>query len=89
MLAEGMQPPNWYRPSYRVRPVRMPFHLRAKPFGTIDNDAPAGIALVGPRRVLLDDGRIVSIDLQNIAAAGEPALWYPYGAGSFGAELML
>ena len=83
------QPPNWYRPSYRVRPQRMWFHLRAKPFGVIDREAPEAIALVGPRRALLDDGRVVDLRLQEIAAVGEPALWYPYGAGSFGAELML
>jgi hypothetical protein len=89
MAVSDDQPPNWYRPSYRVRPQRMWFHLRAKPFGVIDRDAPQAIALVGPRRALLGDGRLVDLRLQEIAAVGEPALWYPHGAGVFGAELML
>lgn len=88
-LADGMQWPNWFRPSYRVRPRRMPFHLRAKPFGTVDRDAPEAIALLGAQRLLLEDGRVVSVDPGNILAAGEPGRWYPHGAGSFGAELML
>jgi hypothetical protein len=88
-LTNGMQWPNWYRPSYRIRPLPMPFHLRARPFGAIDGGAPEAIALVGPRRVLLEDGALVPIRLDRVHAAGKPDGWYPYGAGSFGAELML
>jgi hypothetical protein len=88
-LANGMQWPNWYRPSYRIRPLPAPFHLRARPFGMIDGEAPEAIALVGARRVLLEDGSLVPIRLDRVHAAGDPNVWYPYGAGSFGAELML
>ena len=88
--------PNWYRPSYRSRPVRAPFHLRALCDVTeIDDGLPRAMALLAPPeplllRVLCADGgqifpatgRITRID----AVAGE-ARWYPYGAGSFGAEM--
>jgi hypothetical protein len=40
-------PPNAYRPSYRIRPVRAWHNLRALPFGTI-GDAPRAIALLAP-----------------------------------------
>ncbi|HKO58311.1 MAG TPA: hypothetical protein VJ276_20775 [Thermoanaerobaculia bacterium] len=88
-VTNGMQWPNWYRPSYRIRPLPMPFHLRARPFGIIDDAAPEAIALVGTRRVLLEDGSVVAIRLDRVHAVGKPDGWYPYGAGSFGAELML
>jgi hypothetical protein len=88
-LTNGMQWPNWFRPTYRMRPVPVPFHLRARPFGAVDAAAPEAIALVGARRVLLEDGALVPIRLDRVHAAGKPNGWYPYGAGSFGAELML
>ena len=89
--------PNAYRPSYRVRPVRMPMHLRLECDVTeIERDRPVAVALLAPvssvLRVLIDDGtrawpstvRITRID----AVSGERS-WYPYGGGSFGAEMML
>jgi hypothetical protein len=90
--------PNWYRPSYRVRPMRMPLHLRLECDVTaIERDRPVAVALLAPAdrltlRVLVDDGdrsfpatvRVTRID----AVAGE-RIWYPYGGGSFGAEMML
>jgi hypothetical protein len=90
--------PNWYRPSYRVRPIRMPLHLRLECDVTaIERDRPVAVALLAPAdrltlRVLVDDGerafpatvRVTRID----AVAGE-RIWYPYGGGSFGAEMML
>ncbi len=88
-LTGGMQWRNWFRPSYRVRPLPMPFHLRARPFGVIDEAAPEAIALVGTRRVLLEDGSLVPIRLDRAHAVGKADGWYPYGAGSFGAVLML
>jgi len=91
-------PPNWYRPGYAVRPVRAWLNIRALPFGRIDPDAPAGIALLEPvhgtsLRVLCVDGDAVfptTVDASHIAAVSraEP-VWYPYAAGSFGAEMML
>jgi hypothetical protein len=91
-------PPNWYRPGYAVRPVRAWLNIRALPFGRIDPDAPLGIALLEPIhgttvRVLCVDGDDVfptTLDASHIAAVSraEP-VWYPYAAGSFGAEMML
>lgn len=89
--------PNAYRPSYRVRPVDMPFHLRATPFGTIDRNAPEAVSLLAPpernrARVLVIDGDDVypaTITVTHVRAVGEPVMWFPYAAGSFGAELLL
>ncbi|HXA19963.1 MAG TPA: hypothetical protein VN380_23490 [Thermoanaerobaculia bacterium] len=91
-------PPNWYRPGYAVQPVRAWLNIRALPFGSIDKRAPLAIALLGPAegtmlRVLCDDGEAVFptiVEAGRIAAVSrdEPA-WYPYAAGSFGAEMML
>jgi hypothetical protein len=88
-LTGGMQWPNRFRPSYRIRPLPMPFHLRARPFGVIDEASPEAIALVGARRVLLEDGSLVPIRLDRVHGVGKTEGWYPYGAGSFGAALML
>ena len=95
--------PNWYRPSYRTRPVRMPLNVRMECDVTeIERERPIAVALLASvrdaasrglsLRVLVDDGekawpatvRVARID----AVAGERT-WYPYGGGSFGAEMML
>jgi hypothetical protein len=91
-------PPNWFRPGYSVRPVRAWLNIRALPFGRIDAAAPLAIALLEPvhgtaLRVLCVDGTAVfpvTIDASHISAVSpaEP-VWYPYAAGSFGAEIML
>ncbi len=91
------QPPNWFRPSYRLRPRRAWFHLRAEGFGRIDEELPEAIALLAPigermMRVLCIDGdRVFPTALQvgRIGAAHPTSTWYPYGAGAFGAEMML
>ena len=67
------------------------------PFGVIENDLPEAVALLAPvsrreLRVLCIDGRAVfptTLPLRPILAARPTATWYPYGAGAFGAELML
>jgi hypothetical protein len=91
-------PPNWYRPGYAVRPVRAWLNIRALPFGRIDPDAPLGIALLEPvhgttLRILCVEGADVfptTVDASHIAAVSRAeAVWYPYAAGSFGAEMML
>ncbi|MEA2325249.1 MAG: hypothetical protein QOE68_208 [Thermoanaerobaculia bacterium] len=91
-------PPNWYRPGYAVRPVRAWMNIRALPFGRIDPDAPLGIALLEPvhgtaLRILCVDGGDVfptTLDASHIAAVSRAKpVWYPYAAGSFGAEMML
>ena len=90
--------PNWYRPSYRVRPVLAPFSLRAACEVTqIDEDLPRAIALLAPIErltlsVLCVHGQDVfpaTVRVARIDAVSEAVRWYPYGAGSFGAEMML
>ena len=87
--------PNWYRPSYRVRPVRAPFSLRAEcAVKNIDEDLPRAIALLAPVErltlsVLCTHGEDVfpaSVRIARIDAVSDVTRWYPYGAGSFGAE---
>ncbi|MCU1231730.1 MAG: hypothetical protein JWO97_4614 [Acidobacteria bacterium] len=83
--------PNVFRPTYRQRPIAMPFNLRAKPFGTIE-DAPLAIAIVNGSQLLCVDGSaifLMPLRIDDIRAVGEPQRWYPHAAGSFGAELML
>jgi hypothetical protein len=89
---------NFYRPSYRMRPVHMPFNLRLEHHATaIDEDLPRAIALLAPvdgpeLRVLIEDKASVypsTIRVGKIEAVAEERAWYPYGAGSFGAEMML
>lgn len=90
--------PNWYRPSYRVRPVRAPFSLRAScDVNQIDEDLPRAIALLAPierltMSVLCVRGTDVfpaTVRVSRIDAVSTAVRWYPYGAGSFGAEMML
>ena len=90
--------PNWYRPSYRVRPVHAPFSLRASCDVTqIDEDLPRAIALLAPierltMSVLCVRGADVfpaTVRVARIDAVSTTVRRYPYGAGSFGAEMML
>ncbi len=95
----GEEPwPNWYRPSYRSRPVLAPFHLRVLCDVTaIDEDLPRAIALLAPPEPLLlrvlcagrDHVFPATIRVMRIDAVAREARWYPFGAGSFGAEMML
>ncbi|HEX6159019.1 MAG TPA: hypothetical protein VF111_02565 [Thermoanaerobaculia bacterium] len=95
---------NWYRPSYRVPPLRMPMHLQLRCESDAlrcESDAleeaPRAIALLAPPHgpilsVLLDDGARAwpaTIRAGKVRAAGGDLTFYPYGAGSFGAEMML
>jgi hypothetical protein len=90
--------PNWYRPSYRVRPVRAPLNLRIECLVTdVDRSLPVAVALLGPvdlqaLPLLIDDGERpfpATLRLGRIEAVATAKEWYPYGAGSFGAEMML
>jgi hypothetical protein len=91
------EPPNVYRPSYRMRPVPAWHHLRAIPFGVIDKRLPRAVALLAPPdpptlQLLCVDGErsfVARVEVRSVRAAGEAAHWYPYAAGAFGAELML
>ena len=96
--ATGDECPNAYRPSYRAPPIRIPHNIRLEhEVSDIDPDLPRGIALLGPIgegtvRVLVVDGERVypaTISFTEIKAVGREREWYPYDAGSFGAELML
>lgn len=90
-------PPNWFRPTYRMPPRRAWFHLRVDPLGEIDAGLPLAIALLAPVhkggvRLLCVDGHAVypaTIEVRRVLAARPTRTWYPYGAGAFGAELML
>jgi hypothetical protein len=75
----------------------MRFNLRLEhAVTTIDEDLPSAVALLAPAggttlRVLIEDERGVypaSVTVGKIAAVGQNRVWYPYGAGSFGAEMM-
>jgi hypothetical protein len=89
--------PNWYRPSYRTRPLRMPFHLRAAPHGDIDPQLPIAIALLAPVErniihVLCVDGDDVfpaTVAIERVLAVGSAVRWYPHAAGAFGAEMLV
>jgi len=89
--------PNVYRPSYRVRPVRMPMQLRLECDVTeIEEDRPVAVALLAPvssvLRVLIEEGRRAypsTVRITRIDAVSDRRTWYPYGGGSFGAEMML
>ena len=89
---------SFYRPSYRVRPLRMPFNLRLEhESDAIDADLPRAVALLAPAdgltlRVLIEEKTRVypgTVRVAAIRAVSREAVWYPYGAGSFGAEMML
>jgi hypothetical protein len=90
--------PNAWRPSYRLAPRRMPMNLRIDaPREVIDVSLPRAVALLAVQqdrtfRVLLDDGtrsRVATLRIDRVLAASGVGNWYPYGAGSFGAEMML
>ena len=90
--------PNWFRPSYRIAPRRMPMNLRIEAAEeAIDPSLPCAVAALAPAsgesvRVLLDDGVRswpATIRFGNVLAVSSRRSWYPYAAGSFGAEMML
>ena len=89
--AEG-EPPNWWRPSYRVRPVRAWFNLTALPFGRLDESAPRAVAVLDGGEVLVVDGdRVYAAPLNpgRVLAVGGAAEWYPFGAGVWGADVLI
>ncbi len=88
--------PNWFRPSYRVRPIRAPHNLRLEcEVREVDANLPEAVALLAPvddltLRVLCADGSKVYptvVRVARIEAVGAPTKWYPYAAGCFGAHL--
>jgi len=85
------EPPNWWRPSYRARPVRKWFHRRADDFGEIDESLPVAIASTSGGFLCVDGERsfLTPAQLDNVRAVRSTNTWYPQGAGCFGAELVL
>ncbi len=86
------EPPNWYRPSYRVRPFRAWFNLMALPFGKLDDSAPRAVARLGGDEVLCVDGeRVYATVLKaaTVLAVGGAVEWFPFGAGAWGADMLL
>lgn len=86
------EPPNWYRPSYRVRPFRAWFNLMALPFGRLDDSVPRAVARLGGDEVLcVDGGRVYATVLgpAAILAVGGAEEWFPFGAGAWGADILL
>lgn len=90
--------PNWWRPSYRSRPVRMPLHLRAiSPDHNINYSVPEAVALLAPvagnvLQVICvdgDDAFTTTIAVERVLAVKPTPRWYPYAAGSFGAEMLV
>jgi hypothetical protein len=90
--------PNWYRPSYRVRPARGPLNVRVEcGVREIEEDRPIAVALLAPveglvLRALIEDRKRVypsTVRVTRIDAVARETTWYPYGGGSFGAEMML
>ena len=90
--------PNWYRPSYRARPVRAPLNVRLEPAGSIaDQSLPLAVAVLAASpdlkvRLLVDDDLRSSIIEGRLAAvtfAGPPDVWFPHGAGVFGADAVI
>jgi hypothetical protein len=73
------EPPNFYRPSYRVRPIKQWMNVRVIPFGTMQ-PAPKVIALVDGGKALVEhEGRVfvtrLRVDRVNAAAeSGEMLL---------------
>ncbi len=90
-------PPNWFRPSYRARPVRAWFHLHVDDLAEIDRELPEAIALLAPihdrtLRVLCEDrdrAFVSEINVDRVIAAKASADWFPYAAGCFGAAMNL
>jgi hypothetical protein len=86
------EPPNWYRPSYRVRPLRAWFNLMALPFGKLDDAAPRAVARLDDGDVLCVDGGDVfatALPPGRILAVGGAEEWFPFGAGAWGADMLM
>jgi hypothetical protein len=86
------EPPNWYRPSYRVRPVRMPLNVRLEADDAPFVPAPLVTGLAHDGRLLIDDGErswIASGSVQEVLAVERARTWFPYGAGAWASETLV
>jgi hypothetical protein len=93
--SDGPEWPNWYRPSYRMRPMRTPFNLVARCSVTdVEPDLPRAVALLAPPHGLILEVLCVENDevfpatarIVRIDAIGEPVRRYPFGAGVWAGE---
>ena len=82
--------PNWYRPSYRVRPVRAALNVAIRSDVTaFEEGLPEAIAILAPPegasfRALIADGEAAypaSVRIVRFDAVTDPVRWFPYGAG--------
>lgn len=95
--AHGPPWPNAFRPSYRFRPMLMPFNLRAEPFGTLDDADAEGVALLQyPDGLRLDvlcrdhQGPFASrVTIRRVLAVDDSSTWFPFGAGVHGARMLV
>jgi hypothetical protein len=94
--ASGPHWPNWYRPSYRVRPQRQPMNVALRcNTGPIDGSLPRAIALLAPPdgatlHVLCEHGDEVfptRLRVTGIDAVAHEVWWHPVGAGVWTGEV--
>ncbi|HUP46585.1 MAG TPA: hypothetical protein VM779_13850 [Thermoanaerobaculia bacterium] len=87
--------PNWYRPSYRVRPHRAPLNMTVRCSVTaVDASLPQGVALLAPprgleMRLLCVDGTAVfpaTLRLARIDAISTAVAWFPVETGVWAGE---
>ena len=96
VTALGPDWPNWYRPSYRVRPRRLPMNLALR-CNAVDFDAglPRAVALLAPPEgltlhVLCDaagESFATRIDVARVDGVGGPLTWHPVAAGVWAGEM--
>jgi hypothetical protein len=76
----------------------MPLHIRATDAGdNIDSSLPEAVALLAPvagnvLHVICvdgDDAFTATIGVERVLAVRNTGRWYPYAAGSFGAEMLV
>ena len=91
----GPEWPNSWRPSYRVRPRRLPMNVAVRCAVTeIADELPGALALLAPvhgltLRILCVDGAAVfptTARAVRVDAVAPPARWYPFEAGVWGGD---
>lgn len=87
--------PNVYRPSYRVRPMRLPINVAVRcSVTTVERGLPEAVALLAPTsglvlRALCVDGDDVypaTLRVVRIDAVAGTVRWFPYGTGVWAGE---
>jgi hypothetical protein len=104
-ITAGALLPNVFRPSYRHRPIRLPFHLAMREHGVMRPAPFEAVALTAPPRMegttlrlhalllATDESTAVhavcSFDVRSIVAAAAPLRWYPIEGGALGSALLV